>query len=149
MKDVYKRQAPDWPDTRADFSAGVRQQVNKDWLANYCIRKFASEGFDISKLFIYDMKDWAVRHNAPIRDLLTAWKSKMCIRDRYKVLIIDEIGYLPIDLDASNLFFQLIAKRYEKHCTIFILIIKIISSKKNFYIISLEIYFKILYNQYS
>lgn len=32
--------------------------------------------------------------------------------------IIDEIGYLPIDLDASNLFFQLIAKRYEKHCTI-------------------------------
>ena len=31
---------------------------------------------------------------------------------------IDEIGYLPIDLDASNLFFQLIAKRYEKHCTI-------------------------------
>lgn len=67
--------APDWPDTRADFSAGVRQQVNKDWLANYCIRKFASEGFDISKLFIYDMKDWAVRHNAPIRDLLTAWKS--------------------------------------------------------------------------
>ena len=51
---------------------------------------------------------------------------------KYKVLIIDEIGYLPIDLDASNLFFQLIAKRYEKHCTIFILIIKIISSKKTF-----------------
>ena len=37
---------------------------------------------------------------------------------KYKVLIIDEIGYLPIDLDASNLFFQLLAKRYEKHCTI-------------------------------
>lgn len=37
---------------------------------------------------------------------------------RYKILIIDEIGYLPIDLDASNLFFQLIAKRYERHCTI-------------------------------
>lgn len=37
---------------------------------------------------------------------------------KYKILIIDEIGYLPIDLDASNLFFQLIAKRYEKHCTI-------------------------------
>lgn len=37
---------------------------------------------------------------------------------RYKVLIIDELGYLPVDKDASNLFFQLIAKRYEKHCTI-------------------------------
>lgn len=37
---------------------------------------------------------------------------------KYKVLIVDEVGYLPIDTDASNLFFQLVAKRYEKHCTI-------------------------------
>lgn len=37
---------------------------------------------------------------------------------RYKVLIIDEIGYLPIDPDAANLFFQLIARRYDKHCSI-------------------------------
>ena len=37
---------------------------------------------------------------------------------RYKILIIDEIGYMPIDQDAANLFFQLIARRYEKHCTI-------------------------------
>lgn len=33
---------------------------------------------------------------------------------KYKILIIDEIGYLPIDIDAANLFFQLISKRYEK-----------------------------------
>ena len=38
---------------------------------------------------------------------------------KYKVLIIDEIGYLPMDLQGSNLFFQLIAKRYEKNSTIF------------------------------
>jgi len=37
---------------------------------------------------------------------------------KYKVLIIDEIGYLPIDIEAANMFFQLIAKRYERHCTI-------------------------------
>jgi len=37
---------------------------------------------------------------------------------KYKVLIIDEIGYLPIDNDAANLFFQLISKRYEKSSTI-------------------------------
>ena len=37
---------------------------------------------------------------------------------KYKVLIIDEIGYMPIDQDSANLFFQVIAKRYEKHCTI-------------------------------
>lgn len=33
---------------------------------------------------------------------------------KYKVLIIDEIGYLPIDRDAANGFFQLVAARYEK-----------------------------------
>ena len=37
---------------------------------------------------------------------------------KYKVLIIDEIGYLPIDRDGANIFFQLISKRYEKHPTI-------------------------------
>lgn len=33
---------------------------------------------------------------------------------KYRVLIIDEIGYLPIDKDNANGFFQLVAARYEK-----------------------------------
>ena len=33
---------------------------------------------------------------------------------RYRMLIIDEVGYLPFDADAANLFFQLIASRYEQ-----------------------------------
>jgi len=37
---------------------------------------------------------------------------------RYELLIIDEIGYLPVDKQGANLLFQLIAKRYEKHSTI-------------------------------
>jgi DNA replication protein DnaC len=37
---------------------------------------------------------------------------------KYKVLIIDEIGYLPIDKLGANLFFQLITKRYEHTSTI-------------------------------
>ena len=32
---------------------------------------------------------------------------------RYQLLIIDEVGYIPFDADAGNLFFQLIASRYE------------------------------------
>jgi len=31
-----------------------------------------------------------------------------------KLLIIDEIGYLPLDRLAANLFFQLVSRRYEK-----------------------------------
>ncbi|MGN1342670.1 MAG: IS21-like element helper ATPase IstB [Bacilli bacterium] len=37
---------------------------------------------------------------------------------KYKVLIIDEVGFLPLDIESSNLLFQLIAKRYEKNSTI-------------------------------
>lgn len=35
-----------------------------------------------------------------------------------QILIIDEIGYLPIDTVGANLFFQLITMRYEKKSTI-------------------------------
>lgn len=37
---------------------------------------------------------------------------------KYKLLVVDEIGYLPIDKEDSNLFFQLIDMRYEKKSTI-------------------------------
>ena len=33
---------------------------------------------------------------------------------QYKLLIVDEIGYIPIDQLGANLFFQLISRRYEK-----------------------------------
>lgn len=36
----------------------------------------------------------------------------------YKLLIIDELGYLPITKEESKLFFQLIDRRYEKYSTI-------------------------------
>jgi len=32
---------------------------------------------------------------------------------RYGLIIIDEVGYLPIEQDAANLFFQLVSSRYE------------------------------------
>lgn len=38
--------------------------------------------------------------------------------EKYSLLIIDEVGYLPIDKEGGNLLFQLINKRYEKHSTI-------------------------------
>jgi DNA replication protein DnaC len=51
-------------------------------------------------------------------------KSKNRLNDRlkhfckYRLLIIDELGYLPINKEDSNLFFQLIDMRYEKKSTI-------------------------------
>ena len=54
-----------------------------------------------------------------IEDLKTAHKEsrlerRMRIYLRPKLLIIDEVGYLPLDGLGSNLFFQLISARYEK-----------------------------------
>ena len=37
---------------------------------------------------------------------------------KYKVLIIDEIGYLPFDEEGAHCLFQLISRRYEKSSTI-------------------------------
>ena len=45
-------------------------------------------------------------------------ESKIKFYCKYKLLIIDEIGYLPITKDEANMFFQLIAKRYENKSTI-------------------------------
>jgi DNA replication protein DnaC len=38
---------------------------------------------------------------------------------RYKLLIIDEMGYLPFDEEGAHCFFQLISKRYERSSIIF------------------------------
>ena len=39
-------------------------------------------------------------------------KARLKHYSKYKLLIIDEIGYLPIDKEDAKLFFQLIDKRY-------------------------------------
>ncbi len=44
---------------------------------------------------------------------------KLKVLSKYRMLIIDEIGYLPMDIQGANLFFQLIARRYEKASTVF------------------------------
>ena len=43
---------------------------------------------------------------------------RLRLYSKYKVLIIDEVGFLPIDPLGANLLFQLINKRYEKATTI-------------------------------
>jgi len=38
---------------------------------------------------------------------------------KYKLLIIDEMGYLPFDKEDAFCFFQLVSRRYEKNSTFF------------------------------
>ncbi len=45
--------------------------------------------------------------------------SRLRYINRAPLLIIDEVGYLPIEKNGANLFFQLVNGRYEKGATIF------------------------------
>ena len=33
---------------------------------------------------------------------------------RYPLVVVDEVGYIPFEPDAANLFFQLVSARYER-----------------------------------
>lgn len=41
-------------------------------------------------------------------------EDKMKVFTVQRLLVIDEIGYLPIDSQGANLFFQIISRRYER-----------------------------------
>lgn len=45
-------------------------------------------------------------------------EDRLRLYSKYKVLIIDEVGFLPIDKQGANMLFQLINKRYERTTTI-------------------------------
>ncbi len=47
----------------------------------------------------------------------TSWrnaKGRLAVIAAPKLLIIDEIGYLPFGREQANLFFQVVARRYER-----------------------------------
>lgn len=44
----------------------VQKQDNMDWLANYAIRAFIDNGYDISKLFDYDIAKWLGTENPTV-----------------------------------------------------------------------------------
>jgi DNA replication protein DnaC len=33
---------------------------------------------------------------------------------RYPLVVVDEVGYIPFEAEAANLFFQLVSSRYER-----------------------------------
>ena len=41
-------------------------------------------------------------------------EEQLTLYARPKLLIIDELGYLPFEADAAHLFFQLVSRRYER-----------------------------------
>lgn len=48
-----------------------------------------------------------------------ALEQKLRKLNSFKLIIVDEIGYLPLDTEEAHCFFQLVSKRYEKGSMIF------------------------------
>jgi DNA replication protein DnaC len=71
---------------------------------------------DISVYYVSAVKLVQVLRKEFVRDSLNTLLRKYA---RYPLMIIDEIGYLPLNREESNLLFQLVSYRYEKCSTIF------------------------------
>lgn len=68
-----------------------------------------------STYFIKCAELMEILHKAQLEGRFAERLKKFC---GYKLLIIDELGYLPISKEDSKLFFQLIDRRYERNSTI-------------------------------
>ena len=54
------------------------------------------------------------------KDFLSSKLSyRLATYSRFPIMIVDEIGYLPLTREESNVFFQFVSSRYEKHSTIY------------------------------
>ena|SRR5690625_3017241 len=71
------------------------------------------------RISTYFVKSHDLIQNLKRARLENRLESRLKHYTKYKLLIIDEIGYLPIDPEDAKLFFQLIDMRYEKRSTIF------------------------------
>lgn len=124
-----------------DFDFSFQSSINKNLIMDLCSLRFLEENKNIlfvgtsgvgkthlatsigieaakkrhSTYFINCHKLITILNKAFYENKL---EQKLKQYSSYRLLIIDEIGYLPVDKQGANLFFQLVTRRYEKKSTI-------------------------------
>ena len=127
--------------TFEDFNFNFQPSINKEQILNYKYLKFIENKENIifigspgvgkthlaTSIGVEAAKARVSTYFISCGDLLLQLKrahlenrleQRIKFFSKYKLLIIDEVGFLPLDIESSNLLFQLIAKRYEKNSTI-------------------------------
>ena len=83
--------------------------VGKTYPAVALGREQVSKGYTVQYVSAMELISTLARaHNQ------TALESRLSQYGKSKLLIIDELGYLPLEPDAAHLFSQLISRRYER-----------------------------------
>lgn len=124
-----------------DFDFAFQENINKEEILEFTSHRFIHQNENIvfigssgvgkthlsTSIGISAAKKRISTYFIKCHDLITQLKKAKLenrLEDRlrhftkYKLLIIDELGYLPIEKEDSKLFFQLIDRRYEKRSTI-------------------------------
>lgn len=125
-----------------DFDFSFQPSINKDQILDFTTLRFIEQKENIvflgssgvgkthlatsigivaakKRISTYFIKCHDLLLNLKKAKLENRLETRLKHYNKYKLLIIDEIGYLPIDEDDAKLFFQLIDMRYEKKSTIF------------------------------
>lgn len=125
-----------------DFDFSFQPSINKDQILDFTTLRFIEQKENIvflgssgvgkthlatsigivaakKRISTYFIKCHDLLLNLKKAKLENRLETRLKLYNKNKLLIIDEIGYLPIDEDDAKLFFQLIDMRYEKKSTIF------------------------------
>ena len=83
--------------------------TGKTHLATALAMKACERGFRVA---FATAQEWVSRlEQAQDRNQLEAELSRL---ERYQLLVVDEVGYLPLERQAANLLFALVSRRYER-----------------------------------
>jgi len=97
--------------TLEDFNADHRPSLRRDVLAHLATTTFILKAENVMLLGPPSVGKTHLAIGLGIKAAYSTARLEAELKRlrRYRVLIIEEVGYLPFDADAANLFFQLVA----------------------------------------